>query len=278
MVEESYVMPGWTSQDFNQVYTLTPDASGNFQITVTAPEGALSGTIKAGFRFGQLRTDVNVNVVEAPAEETPVEPSPEPTTPPVEETPETPEPTTPPVETPEEPEPTTPPVETPAEPEPTTPPVETPAEPEVPVNDSKPEVPAGNVPKSPVETPKSGEVNTEKNIPSKGGAVDNGIRATVDNVLSGAVVLDESNRGDFVLNASEDGKVLTFTGLIPGETYEIWLHSNPLFAGKYVADENGAITLDVPDALEDGQHKAVIYADGELVGWQDFSKGNLAYT
>ena len=92
--------------------------------------------------------------------------------------------------------------------------------------------------------------------------------------------LTEETKGNLnlTLGTSTNGLLaLTVSGLTPGGEYEIVLHSDPMNLGKFIADANGEITVEVPDALPAGDHKIAVYQDGNLVGWESFNKV-LPYT
>ena len=62
------------------------------------------------------------------------------------------------------------------------------------------------------------------------------------------------------------------SGLIPGEQYQVFLHSTPVKVGTLTVDGNGTLPLTIPAQLEAGDHRVALYnMDGTLAGWQAFS-------
>ena len=86
---------------------------------------------------------------------------------------------------------------------------------------------------------------------------------------SDAAALTPATKGDF--RADSRGSGLALSGLTPGATYQVFLHSTPINMGLVAADDQGALALAVPAELPAGDHKVALYLDGELVGWQPFT-------
>lgn len=87
--------------------------------------------------------------------------------------------------------------------------------------------------------------------------------------------LNSSNKGNVALTmgTSTNGLLaLTVSGLTPGGEYEIVLHSDPMNLGKFIANANGEITVEVPAELPAGDHKIAVYQNGNLLGWEGFNK------
>ena len=62
------------------------------------------------------------------------------------------------------------------------------------------------------------------------------------------------------------------SGLVPGEQYQVFLHSTPVKVGTLTVDGNGTLPLTIPANLEAGDHRVALYnMDGSLAGWQSFS-------
>lgn len=168
----------------------------------------------------------------------------------VDPTPVDPTPTTPPTE---EPKPTTP-VETPAP----TQPSDTPAVPGTPPSDS-----------DVVVVPPTTDGTYIPVVDTDAPVADGEVPATDDSGLT------EANKGDITLTMGTSVNnllALTVSGLTPGGEYEIVLHSDPMNLGKFIADANGEITVEVPESLPAGDHKIAVYQNGDLVGWQGFNK------
>lgn len=87
---------------------------------------------------------------------------------------------------------------------------------------------------------------------------------------SDPAALTPETRGTFEARAS--GSLLVVSGLVPGQQYQVFLHSTPVKVGTLTAEGNGTLALTVPAELEAGEHRIALYnLDGTLAGWQSFS-------
>merc|ERR1711969_493835 len=82
-----------------------------------------------------------------------------------------------------------------------------------------------------------------------------------------------------VITVSVAGRDVTIGGLAADEWHFGYVYSEPQPLGWTLADADGSATLTLPAGLDAGEHRlAMLDADGELVGWAEFTVADLPVT
>ncbi|MAY49669.1 MAG: hypothetical protein CMH38_07065 [Microbacterium sp.] len=82
-----------------------------------------------------------------------------------------------------------------------------------------------------------------------------------------------------VITVSVAGRGVTVGGLAADQWHFGYVYSEPRALGWTLADADGSATLALPEGLDVGVHRlAMLDADGELVGWAEFTVADLPVT